>query len=235
MKDIVESLTTAVKERLSSPFIGSFIISWSIINWKFYVILLFGSGVEPRIIQVGTYVLSGGCMNTLAWPLILATTYTLGGPVIKLGLDFYAHLLAILFTNGKKGLDKKIAYTSEEFTEVARNYDEQIGRLNEQVKSLTRDYAVYRRRNPDFDELASAHQPIASVFLERIGEKDLSEGDLWGISTVRDALTRNDVCSVLNHLVGKNLIQLTNEERYTITRSGRDKIYSQTYGTGTDE
>lgn len=76
-----------IGERISNPFIGSFIISWLVINWKVVIVLLFYSFKDlqadkyvsfQQMIQVNINTCAG-----IWYPLIGAIIYTFVFPVIR--------------------------------------------------------------------------------------------------------------------------------------------------------
>lgn len=86
MKDIFNSLFEVSKERIKSPFIGSFIFSWIAFNWKPIVYLfLSDDSIENRIQVISQFFESP--WSGLIYPLLFALIYVVGLPYIMWGLE----------------------------------------------------------------------------------------------------------------------------------------------------
>ena len=86
IKETITSLFGTVRERLSNPFLGAFILSWAAINWRILYTILHPLDTAAATIQAvdayGTYWLS------LFLPGLMACFYVLAYPWVKFGI-FY--------------------------------------------------------------------------------------------------------------------------------------------------
>ena len=73
------NISEALTERIKSPFIASFILSWSAINWKFFALLLLGNTPIINRINEADKILS---INSLYIALTIAVIYTFIWPWI---------------------------------------------------------------------------------------------------------------------------------------------------------
>lgn len=77
MNEINNDVSEAITERIKSPFIISFVISWAVINWKFFTIVFLGNlPVLDRINQADKTL----NIDSLYTSLIIASLYTFVWP-----------------------------------------------------------------------------------------------------------------------------------------------------------
>ena len=79
MDEMNNNFSEAITERIKSPFIASFILSWSAINWKFFTLLLLGNIPIIERINEADKTLS---INSLYIALAIAAVYTFIWPWI---------------------------------------------------------------------------------------------------------------------------------------------------------
>src|SRR5690554_5841336 len=89
MKDIFDT----IKERLSNPFIGSYVISWFICNWQIPLGLIWYNATNIEKFGYKDYreLIYKNTDNLLDWlvPLIIALLYTFLLPLIKTGINYF--------------------------------------------------------------------------------------------------------------------------------------------------
>lgn len=86
LKELVASAGSALRDRLSSPIFGTFAISWCVWNSPMIFIVLFGSGVDERMVLVNKYVHYSWWStwgNGLVLPLTTTVLYIFVYPYVK--------------------------------------------------------------------------------------------------------------------------------------------------------
>jgi hypothetical protein len=87
MKELFKSFLKTTEERIKNPFIGSFITSWILFNWKPILYLIFSSkDIEQKILYIETTFTIIWCL--LIFPLLSAIFYVLILPYLNLLFDW---------------------------------------------------------------------------------------------------------------------------------------------------
>ena len=87
MKELLKSFLKTTEERIKNPFIGSFITSWILFNWKPILYLIFSSkDIEQKILYIETTFTIIWCL--LIFPLLSAIFYVLILPYLNLLFDW---------------------------------------------------------------------------------------------------------------------------------------------------
>lgn len=129
-----------LSERIRSPFIGSFIITWSIIHWKVYALFLFNQEnitITERIELIENYLFEETIWRLFIGPifitLILLVAYAFLnaiGLVIKLGYDNWASPVIQSILNNKNIIEKpKYDRIKREYAFLKKNYDDDKDKL----------------------------------------------------------------------------------------------------------
>ncbi|MGK2894997.1 hypothetical protein [Klebsiella michiganensis] len=80
-KELFSSMKFNARERTTNIYIGSFAFSWVTINWKFWIILLFGEGpVESRIEHVSKII---NWLDGLALPILMSAAICFVLPIVN--------------------------------------------------------------------------------------------------------------------------------------------------------
>lgn len=174
MKDVLESVFTALKERLSSPFFGSLIISWSVLNWKFYIILLFGDGVSPRLVQFETFVFNSDyiCGHGLLYPLLAALFYVAISPFVKRLLEWYDHYHTVKAINTKNKLNGKLSYTDKEVSAMKSDFEQKI-------YDLQNAFDTYKQNNPTNEDIDKKHLGAFDILLVHLAKNIFYHDNLF--------------------------------------------------------
>lgn len=86
MKDLLTTFFKTSEERIKNPFIGAFMTSWIIFNWKSIIFIIFSSkNVEEKIAFIDKHF--SNIENILWLPLISAFFYILILPYLNLIID----------------------------------------------------------------------------------------------------------------------------------------------------
>lgn len=82
-----------IKSRLSNPLLGSFAISWLVINWKIPVGLIGYKQADLKVDGYNSYIdlinVNASCWLYFWKPFIWAVIYTFGFPVLKMGITAF--------------------------------------------------------------------------------------------------------------------------------------------------
>lgn len=81
LKELLTSIKFNARERTTNVYIGSFIFSWATINWKFWVILLFGEGTVDSRIQNVDHIINWA--HGLAYPILMSAFICIALPWIN--------------------------------------------------------------------------------------------------------------------------------------------------------
>tara|TARA_B110000240_G_scaffold16777_1_gene17120 strand:+ start:333 stop:1151 length:819 start_codon:yes stop_codon:yes gene_type:complete len=104
MKEIFKSFFEVTKERIKNPIIGTFMISWILINWRPIFIAIFSNkSIVERIELIELNYSSVHSYLTI--PLVIAFVYVIILPYLMWGID---ELMQKSTTGRKKNLTKQI-------------------------------------------------------------------------------------------------------------------------------
>lgn len=162
MKEVLDSLTTTLRERLVSPLAGAFIVSWLIINYKVVVVLT--SGMKPHVkfpyiedvIWRDSYDL---WMNSLVYPAIAALLYILIYPWPARWLLKYSLYQQNITKLMKITVEGNHPVTREELEEAKQKWAEKFRKQGEAIQRLEVQIEDEQKRA---DELVQAEQKMTS-------------------------------------------------------------------------
>jgi len=84
--EIISELNNAIKERIKSPVLGTFILIWIVVNWRFVLYLFISSErIERRFEHIDSQYVNWG--YNLGLPLILLASYLFAFPYLLLGIE----------------------------------------------------------------------------------------------------------------------------------------------------
>jgi len=144
MTDILKSFFEASKERIKNPLIGTFAITWVLLNWKAVVILVFsGLTIEKRIDLIETSHTS--LKYNLILPLAIAFFYVIALPYIMWLVDELIKKSSkerkdnlvnqlIIDVQGKQ----KLAIEENKLEDIKADYKDKV-ELNRKIEELTKE------------------------------------------------------------------------------------------------
>jgi hypothetical protein len=154
MKEVVDSLKKTLHERLASPFTGSFIVTWLIVNWRFILVILSGEKYSQKIIFIEA-------IYPLVWWKNLFFLVLLPAAGALFYISFYQIFLAktlkvwIQGENAKAVAQEKRLFDEEERKELVAHVSELVrqntdldkenAQLNIKVKKF--DKAILEKKN----------------------------------------------------------------------------------------
>lgn len=87
MKELLQTILTTSKERVSNPIIGTFILSWLAFNWRPLIFIFFANQkIEDKIKYIDSNF--SNISNLLYFPLITMVVYVLIIPYLNLIFEF---------------------------------------------------------------------------------------------------------------------------------------------------
>lgn len=182
MKEVLDSLTTTLRERLVSPLAGAFIVSWLIINYKVVVVLT--SGMKPHVkfpyiedvIWRDSY---GLWMNSLVYPAIAALLYILIYPWPARWLLKYSLYQQNITKLMKITVEGNHPVTREELEEAKQKWAEKFRKQGEAIQRLEVQIEDEQKKSED---IAQAEQRMTTRANQLALELDMVKGDSSKIS-----------------------------------------------------
>lgn len=150
MKDLREGVSEAIRERMSSPFLSSIVLSWPIVNYKLLMVV-FGSGdYEGKLFYIDTYLYGGvwnsNFMHLAVWPMLVGGFFTLWYPRI----DAWLSVKFIRLSHEKK---RKVLFAEQEEPVAEAFQAEFFSQWNKRNDVLNASVAVanekYRQMSAD--------------------------------------------------------------------------------------
>lgn len=181
---ISKTLGSVIDERLSSPLISTFVISWSLINYKFFVILFSDESVTKTFDLIEDTFWKKKCVIDWGWEYCTPWTQFFILPTIATALYLFVlprparWVYELWRANQKKTNDIRDKYESEQKISVAesqsyrrkqRELEDAIDTHERKAEQLTRDL---RRAEADLKEVQSLG-PDDGGLLRRYDELEL--------------------------------------------------------------
>jgi hypothetical protein len=199
-----------ISERLRSPLVFSFLISWLIVNWRIPVYLLW---YNPSFLKENgkllyiEYVSSQlNTLHALVWPLSLAILYTFGFPYVKNIISKY-NTIAV-----KKGSQEKLAILGDSVISFEK-YDSKVKMLKQREQELVE---MIKKENEVIDRLKSDNADLAVKMnktsdLLNTSENQLNElNERFSISVLDLKLIQ--AATDINQFSGVWKVQIENEK-----------------------
>lgn len=169
---VTETIVKPVNQRLSNPLIGSFTLSWVILNWQPILFIIFSNQpIENKIIYIHTYFYGDSwysfmslCMY-LIFPFLISLIYSVGIPRLENVLDkinlkprdfklSQTHELNLKeFGYHIRYAEKqaKIENTKANYLEV-QDLNQKISLLNEQIQERNKTIQSYEDKKLSIDQ-----------------------------------------------------------------------------------
>lgn len=171
----LKKITNALENRLSSPFFGSFLIAWLILNWRIPLYIVFG-GSAPRASYVAEYLHSAKYLELFAFPFCASLFFSLAVPVFESYYSIYRLWLA------RRQDEKRIEF--EHHLEFVKRWNESPHELFKRV----RGFNVVLGHRLNF--LATVvKEPRIDEALDNVGVKS----DFWdNLNEIRSELEKTE-------------------------------------------
>lgn len=154
IKDFLESVGGHVKERVSSPLAGPFIVSWVVINYKALIVLF--SDMKPwvKFGYISNHIWTDWEQTLylcVGYPLLAALLYILVYP-IPLRLVMHASGWHERTTKSLKiKLAMEVPVAREELLEERKRFQDEIDGLQERLDRTTKALQFLRTEKADYD------------------------------------------------------------------------------------
>lgn len=152
MFDSIKEFFKDVKERSSSPFFSSFIISWLIINWRIPIGLLFYKNSE---LAVDSYlspidlIEKNYCLGkSIIAPLIGACVYTIGFPYLKAQILLHNVRINKYRREKSQEITKTLSIPMSEFLELSEKREES----EKQLREVLNDKSNYKEQRKSLEK-----------------------------------------------------------------------------------
>jgi hypothetical protein len=146
MENLVKSIKEVMYDRVTSPLFGSFIVSWSIWNYKTIYILLSTKKVEDKFSYIENILYSDvwsllSC--GLLYPLFTSLIFIFAFPYPEKFIYKFWHARQKELKEAKQTIDDETPLTKEESRKIKRNafnleieYDKSIAKKDIEIKNL---------------------------------------------------------------------------------------------------
>ncbi len=207
MKELVNAITQATANRLKSPIIGSFLLSWFVVNHNAALTFIFSSSEQKlELLKQDTAfwttaptVLESPFFMLLLYPSLLALLYTFGLPYLQYKVDYYKFRNVDLARLREKHRSQRTIYKSQKVTSKAQaesapeywkdkltrdlnNWDQQREGLLSDIKGLRADRDALQK---DRDALHKDRELVMK-------DKDTIQNDRDHVVVERDSLNKEN-------------------------------------------
>lgn len=153
--DRINQVWDSIKERLSSPFFFSFLISWAIVNWRIVISLFWN---DPRANSRGHYSLieyiesNTDYFSGIILPVLFAGIYTFIGPFIKSLILIVNTKATIWGENSSLRISKGAKIPIDKYLSLRKNYDERTKVLESILESESSNLEKLRKAETNLIE-----------------------------------------------------------------------------------
>lgn len=140
MKEELESVKTTLHARLTSPFTGSFIVSWLVVNWKIVLAFLSSEKYSNKVAHIEHICELHGWAYLFFWPLGVALFYVFLYQFF-LGVTQWGWIQG---SNFNKKMQEKKLYTHKEVEEKIKRLDDIIDSKDRVVESSRREAEIQK-------------------------------------------------------------------------------------------
>lgn len=181
MKDLLTTFFKTSEERIKNPFIGAFMTSWLIFNWKPILFIISSlQKIEDKIVYIDKYF--SNILNLLWLPLISAIFYILILPYLSLAIDHLLKFSQLKRTNlsiEKQKLtiesQKQLAIEEIKFEEAKTEFRERnthnrlVENLQKKIKDIETEFENEKNKNSNLiEQLKSELSNRDSIYVKEI-------------------------------------------------------------------
>lgn len=175
--DRVTEIYNAIKERLTSPFIFSYIVAFFTYNWKVTVALLFYNQQEIEAAGYSSLFKfiqdNANHTDTLLCPLLFAALYTLIYPFLKLGINAFQTWIGVLDERLSLNISKGHKIPVAKYLELKAEVNVQSERLQQVLNDDSANKTEIAELNNKLAESESEMERTKTA-LQRV-EHDLND------------------------------------------------------------
>lgn len=236
-----KSINSVLYERVTSPFFGTLVISWILINWKIFVVLFFVDEKILKINKVDYIIKNCNNYNLLIKIPIISTIFLLTiVPFITNG-SYWLNLKFQKWRYDKKNsvensklltleqslqLRQEIQQQQEKFEKVLQSKNQEIEALNKQIENSTKLQKDYEFGNQEKDE--ELNSEFLQIFQDGQNLIDFKK-IIWKIQNGYKMFSGSDNprSDFVSYLEANGLLENVNG-LYKFTKLGKElqKVYS---------
>lgn len=160
MTDFLDSLRETIKDRLSSPLIGPYIIAFLACNYKAFVFLFSGLGPGEKIAEIDAlYAHDKGLLEVFALPLAIALFYVFLYPFPARWIMRFTLYQNHLTRSMQQQVLEQALLTREEAQELVASFRKEKSALEDEIatydRMVSRLKGELERKNQEVDALES--------------------------------------------------------------------------------
>ncbi|MFN5166116.1 MAG: hypothetical protein ACK5JG_12330 [Pseudomonadota bacterium] len=249
LNEILQTTRSTLAERLASPLIGGFLVSWCLWNWKFLVILFSDAGVTQTFTLIHTFVFPDTASiitKGILYPLLTTLIYVFVYPYPARQVYGFTLRQQRAANRLRQTISEETLLTLEEsralrseYVEHERKSQESIERLSEEIARL--NAALDARNTKDatkplstaeklYDKLEPSQLQVLAL-LEKAGGSvpelelvQMSEQPKVQVQFDIGELERRELISKrMNVRSGGRIVEFTHEGRRTLLKSKQEQ------------
>lgn len=145
--ELMDSFKARLYERITNPLSGAFILSWLVVNWRFWFVLFFGNeGTFARLEYLSTHV-QRNSLHMFWVPLGSALFLILVYPFAGLGSYWYSEWHKKILRDVKQSFETKHLITTEEKNALLLRITQQESNFVSLVELKDREITALRTAN----------------------------------------------------------------------------------------
>lgn len=237
--EIVKSAKAQISERIASPLIGSFSLSWCIWNYKFLVILFSNASVSQTFSLIDSVAFPtpwSVVINGVLLPALTAVIYIFGYPYPARFVYQFTRRRQKEINEIRQRIEDETLLTIEEsrkiradVVQVEKKHQEEVDRLNAEISrikdELANQHPVPLPKKTDPDTRPTQALAVTQLALLRLLEKQQGreeEGNLIILNKQSKVKTEFDLGELVRlELVKREYDQNAEDYVYTFTHEGR--------------
>jgi predicted DNA-binding transcriptional regulator len=240
--EITKSFQTQISERLYSPIMGSFVISWSLWNYKFFVILFSHEPVTHTFSLIEQFVFPNPAtlfLKGLLFPILTSVAYIFIYPYPAKFVYEFTRKKQKEIIEIRQRIEEETLLTVEdsrkirsEFTRLQFEHESEIDQLNNEINRLKEELKKHAASPEKTKKRTSTKSPSAFSLNQTKILRIITQLD--GVASKKVIAEKANVSKIqldfdLEDLNNRNLISLesdpiTYEDIYRLTQDGRGLI-----------
>ncbi|MCK4738737.1 MAG: hypothetical protein KAT46_02205 [Deltaproteobacteria bacterium] len=240
--DLVKTIRENLHERISSPLLGAFIISWSVINYRFFMVVFSSESVTEKFTLIDTQIFSDPdtyLLYLIYYPLLSTLCFIFIYPLPASFAYWFWKIYQEQLAKVRQKIEGKALLTLDEsmelknkFSKLEGEYIESLERKDREIERLKKEVEASREKSPSdkerLDKLypTSAEKPVVKKELE-LEEEEIevlrfvySKGGRVMKDTVLNKGNRILNKHYLSELVSKGLLNITHDNRVLLNPEG---------------
>lgn len=185
LEEIIKSAQSHINERLSSPLMGSFVVSWSLWNYKFFVILFSSATVTQTFKMIDAYIFPNSwtlMLRGVLFPVLTATAYIFLYPYPAKFVYGFTRRRQKEINDLRQKIEDETPLTLEEsrtiraeVTRIENEHSQEIDRKNREIDRLKNEIKEHQSLQtaivPSVTEQSSVTVEPSQMAILRLVEK----------------------------------------------------------------